>query len=147
MPLLPTIVFAKPGKAPAGVAVILATADNRIAEQSRIAAGPTLDKALAAADYKGKANAAAEILVPAGTGLDRLIVVGTGKADELDESAWLKLGGTVASKLGKAKSASVLLEIDGAAISADAAADFALGRPKPVPGVSRGPQRLCGGQS
>jgi leucyl aminopeptidase len=127
MPLLPTVVFAKPGKAPTGVAVILATADNRIAEQSRVVAGPALNKALAAAEYKGKANAAVEILVPGGTGLDRLLVVGVGKPEDLDESAWLKLGGTVASKLGKAKSVSVLLEIEGTTVSADAAADFALG--------------------
>lgn len=127
MPIVPTLVFAKPGKAPTGVAVILAAADNKVSKPARDIAGPSLDKALAAADFKSKANAVAEVLVPGGTALDRLLVVGTGKPEELDESAWLKLGGTVASKLGKAKTASVLLELDGAAISAGSAADFALG--------------------
>ena len=127
MPLLPTLVFAKPGKAPTSVAVILATLDNKISEPARSIAGPNLDKALAAAEFKGKANAVVDILVPGGTGLDRLFVVGAGKPEELDESAWLKLGGTVASKLGKAKAATVLLDLEGSTVSAVSAADFALG--------------------
>lgn len=127
MPHLPTIVFAKPGKSPTGAAVILAAADNKISGAAREIAGPSLDKALAAADFKGKANSTAEILVPAGTDLDRLVVVGVGKPDELDESAWLKLGGTVASKAGKAKAISVLLDLDGEEVGAASAADFALG--------------------
>jgi leucyl aminopeptidase len=124
---LPTLVFAKPGKAPTGAAFIFATADNKISERARAIAGQTLEKALAAVEFKGKANAVAEILVPGGTSLDRLVIVGAGKPDELDEIAWLKLGGTVASKLGKAKSAAVLLDFEGSQVAAASAADFALG--------------------
>jgi leucyl aminopeptidase len=127
MSALPTLAFAKPGKSPTGVAVILAAADNKISNPARDIAGPALDKALAAADFKGKANAVADILAPAGTSLDRLIVIGAGKPEDLNESGWLKLGGTVASKLGKAKAVSVLLDLDGSAVSAGSAADFALG--------------------
>lgn len=92
MPTLPTFTFAKPGKTPNGVAIILCAADNKIAKLARELAGPSLDKALAVADFKGKANSVAEILVPEGTNLDRLIVAGVGKPEDLDENAWLKLG-------------------------------------------------------
>ena len=59
---------------------------------------------MAAADFKGKAKRSLEVLVPAGTALDRLVVVGAGKPAELDANGWMKLGGTVASKLGKRQS-------------------------------------------
>ena len=101
MSALPTIAFSKPGKSPTGVAIIFAASDNKISKSAREIAGPSLDKALAAADFKGKANAVADILAPAGTGLDRLIAVGAGKPEELGESAWLKLGGTAASNVTK----------------------------------------------
>ena len=123
----PTIAFAKPGKQPSGVLFILSSADGKQSETARGLAGPSLDKAIAAADFKGKANSTAEVLVPSNTALDRLVIVGAGKPTELDANGWMKLGGTVASKFGSAKAANVLLELDGQAVSADNAADFALG--------------------
>ena len=127
MTLTPVITFAKPSKRPSGVLFILSSADGKQSETARGFAGPSLDKAIAAADFKGKANSVAEVLVPAETALDRLVIVGAGKTSELDANGWMKLGGTVAAKLGSAKAASVLLELDGQAVSADNAADFALG--------------------
>ncbi len=123
----PTIAFAKPGKQISGVLFILSSADGKQSETARGFAGPSLDKAIAAADFKGKVNSTAEVLVPSDTALERLVIVGAGKPSELDANVWMKLGGTVASKLGSAKAASVLLELDGQTVSAENAADFALG--------------------
>ncbi len=123
----PVITFVKPGKQPTGVLFIFSSADGKQSQTARNFAGPSLDKAIAAADFKGKANGTAEVLVPADTTLERLVITGVGKTAELDANSWMKLGGTVASKLGNAKTASVLLELDGQPVSADDAADFALG--------------------
>ncbi|MGB8816794.1 MAG: leucyl aminopeptidase [Rhizobiaceae bacterium] len=127
MSFIPSLTFAKPGKPVTGLAFILSAADNKIAPASEAVAGSSLAKAIAAADFKSKANTTMELLVPAGTQVDRLVVVGVGKPAELDANAWMKLGGTVASKLGNAKLATVNLELGAGEATADNAADFALG--------------------
>jgi leucyl aminopeptidase len=127
MPQTPIISFSKPGKQPSGTVFILAEADGKPSAAAQALAGASLDKAIAIAEFKGKANSTMEVLVPNGTTIDRLVVIGAGKLSELDANGWMKLGGTAASKLGKAKSASILLELGGQAVTAENAADFALG--------------------
>jgi leucyl aminopeptidase len=127
MSQIPTVTFAKPSKTPSGLVFILRTEEGKETAGAKDYAGPSLAKAIAASEFKSKANSTMEILVPAETSIDCLVVVGAGKPVDLDENAWLKLGGTVASKLGSAKAATVLLEIADHAVQAENAADFALG--------------------
>ncbi len=127
MSLKPTIAFAKPSKIVSGTLFILSTDKNGQSAAARDNAGTALDRAIASAEFKGKLASSIEVLVPEGTGLDRLYVVGTGALDKLDENAWLKLGGTVGSKLGTLTAVSVLLDLPEATVSAENAADFALG--------------------
>jgi leucyl aminopeptidase len=124
---IPTITFAKPTKTPNGLVFILIDENGAASQTGAEYAGPSLQNAIAAAEFKSKLNSTVEILVPASTEIARLVVVGTGKVAELNENNWLKLGGTVASKLGAAKTATVLLEIADHVVSASYAADFALG--------------------
>ncbi|MBN9058286.1 MAG: leucyl aminopeptidase, partial [Rhizobiales bacterium] len=85
-------------------------------------------KAAGTADYKGKALATLDLLAPAGLNFDRLIVVGLGKAEELVEEDWSRLGGTVLGALRKGEQATLLAERpDGTAMSADQLADIGLG--------------------
>lgn len=127
MSKIPSISFSKSSSAPTGLVCILYTEDAKATSLAQNYAGPSLPKAVAATDFKGKANAAIEILVPASTDISRLIVLGVGKPADLDENSWLKLGGTLASKLGSAADASVLLEIEGHEVTDANVADFALG--------------------
>ena len=124
---IPTITFAKPSKKPSGLVFILRTEEGKQAANAQDYAGPSLAKAIVASEFKSKVNSTLEILVPADTDIDCLVVLGAGKLAELDENGWLKLGGTAASKLGSAKSATVLLEISNHEVAPEHAADFALG--------------------
>ncbi|MBN9023683.1 MAG: leucyl aminopeptidase [Rhizobiales bacterium] len=89
---------------------------------------PLIERAAKTAGFTGKAMATLDLIAPAGTELDRLVVLGTGKASELKETDWSRLGGTAFAALGKAEAATVALDLAGGeAVGADAAADFALG--------------------
>jgi leucyl aminopeptidase len=80
------------------------------------------------AGFKGKIGSSLDILAPAGLAAQRLLAVGTAPDKAGDKIDYLRLGGIVASKLGKAKQARVLLDFAAAPEDfAKAAADFALG--------------------
>ncbi|PPD44132.1 MAG: leucyl aminopeptidase, partial [Methylocystis sp.] len=93
-----------------------------------------IDRAAAAARFKGKSGSSLEILAPVGVPASRLLVVGVGAAgsDDSDKPAkfedFLSLGGQTAAKLGQGASAVVLFDLpDAPAEPAAAAAQFALG--------------------
>jgi leucyl aminopeptidase len=80
------------------------------------------------AGFKGKIGTALEFLAPAGLAAQKLIVLGTAPEKDDEKLDFLRLGGLVASKLGKSKLARVIFDFDGAPETfAAAAADFALG--------------------
>ena len=123
------ISFAKAGGKAAGVLVVFADESLTL---GKTATALNLDKlvkrAAAAADFKGKAKSPLDLITPGGTDLDRLIVIGVGKAGEIAAGDWIHFGGATFGALGRAKKATVVLELPGKAeVSADAAADFALG--------------------
>ncbi|MEP3048863.1 MAG: leucyl aminopeptidase [Roseibium sp.] len=81
-------------------------------------------------NYSGKLKSSVDLVAPAGLDVDRLIVFGLGKIEELSLESWRSLGGAVFAALAKAKTetATVLLELpEGSDVSADAAAEFAMG--------------------
>ena len=54
-------------------------------------------------------------------------MVGSGDPAKLKGDDWLKIGGAALSKIGTAKNVTVVLALPGAEISAENAAEFALG--------------------
>jgi leucyl aminopeptidase len=98
---------------------------------SRKALGTAVDAVKRAAEtsrFKGKSGAALDILAPEGLKSSRLVVIGVGKATELKEHDLLKLGGTVAGKLGSGKEAvTVIAELPGGPMSPAQAASVAAG--------------------
>lgn len=87
-----------------------------------------VQKAAATSDYKGKSLAILDILAPADLPFDRLVVIGLGKAQELVEGDWSRLGGTAMGALRKGETATFLAErADGTAISGEQLADIGLG--------------------
>jgi leucyl aminopeptidase len=91
-------------------------------------AGGTFARAAAAAKFEGKAMKSLQLLAPAGVELDRLVFVGLGDVRKLTAQDWLKLGGAIAGSTGGESEATVLLEKPaGRAVTAEEAADVALG--------------------
>ncbi|MVA67222.1 leucyl aminopeptidase [Agrobacterium vitis] len=103
------------------------------AEANLPAGASTLDpsgifgKAAATAKFKAKSMSALDIIAPAGSPANRLIVIGTGKAADLVDHDWLRLGGVAAAHLKGAEAATVFLDADGLAVTAQAVRDFAIG--------------------
>ena len=122
------ITFTQSAKPTGGVAVLLAAEG---AEPARSAAdvdpGGVLEKALRVSEFKGKARAAVDILAPAESPADRIVVVGLGDPAKPDPDSWTRLGGAIAGRFGKAKKATVYLELPGVEIDGEAAASVAMG--------------------
>lgn len=70
-------------------------------------------KAAATAKFKAKAMSVLDILAPTGSKADRLIVIGTGKAADLVDHDWLRLGGVAAANLKGSEAATVFLDAEG----------------------------------
>ena len=125
----PAISFHKSVSAETGTLVILTDATLTFGpETTALGIGELVLKAAGIADYKGKALATLDLLAPAGLSFDRLVVVGLGKAEELVEGDWSRLGGTVLGALRKGEEATLLAERpDGTVISGDQLAEIGLG--------------------
>jgi len=129
----PTVSFAKFAVPDAGVLVVflaedLALPPTAAAFDAKI--GGTLARAVAKAAFKAKPFTTLDVVAPAGTELDRVILVGLGDPAKLTEKDWARLGGAVTAKLVevKASAATVVVErADGAAVTAEEAADIGLG--------------------
>ncbi len=129
----PSVSFSKLAAPDTGALVVLVAEDLALpptAAAFDAKAGGVLARAIQKAAYKGKQFATLDVVAPAGTELDRVIVVGLGDPAKLAEKDWARLGGALRAKLleVKATTATVLVErADGAAITADQAAEIGLG--------------------
>ncbi|MBB6306636.1 leucyl aminopeptidase [Xanthobacter tagetidis] len=126
-----TVSFAKHNAAPKGVVVVLtdeSLAFGAATQKLVKGADAALTRAFDAERYKGKAWTGLDLLAPAGLEAPRLIVISVGKARELKSSDFLKLGGLVAGKIpASAREATLVLDLPGAKVSADDAAEVGLG--------------------
>lgn len=75
--------------------------------------------------FKGKARSALVLTAPAALAVDKLVVVGVAE-DKGAPVDWALTGGFVAGKIN-GKAATVIVDVPGADVSADAVADLALG--------------------
>jgi leucyl aminopeptidase len=128
MATTPSISFAKPAAPKAGSVVVLIGEDKALPDTvTAIDPEKALERAFAITEFGGKLASSVELVAPAGNGLDRLVAVGVGKADKLDEQAWLRLGGVAMAQLKKSTDATVVFDVAGATPSGADAAAFALG--------------------
>ncbi|OLP58534.1 leucyl aminopeptidase [Xaviernesmea oryzae] len=86
-----------------------------------------LARAAEAMSFKARALSVLDVVAPQGSPADRLLVVGLGDAKTMTAHDWLKAGGATAAKLKRAQRVTVFLDVASVPISAQAAADFALG--------------------
>ncbi|TKB15211.1 MAG: leucyl aminopeptidase [Mesorhizobium sp.] len=108
----PSIAFAKFAAPKKGSVFVLAADGGGLGEAAK-ACDPAgaLARAFPVADFSGRFANSAEVLAPEGTSVDRLVAIGAGKVANLDDHAWLKLGGVVAASLRKAAEVAVILDL------------------------------------
>jgi leucyl aminopeptidase len=124
----PLIVFAKLAAPTKGAAIVMAGNGGKLGDGVRAwTFADQLVRAFGAADFIGKFGSIVEVLAPADSKLDRVNVLGAGTLSDLDEHAFLRLGGLAATQLRKSKDVSVVLELPGREISPSEAAQFAAG--------------------
>jgi leucyl aminopeptidase len=121
-----------PVAAPAGgVLVVFAEEGVRVGTATRELLGEAADLLTRAAKserFTGKSGTSLDIVAPVGLKATRLIVIGVGKAADRKAQDIVKLGGATQGRVpSSATEVSVVLELGDAALTADAAADFALG--------------------
>jgi leucyl aminopeptidase len=124
----PSISFAKYAAVESGTAILLVPAEGKAAAEAESVVGQALlSRIIGVSDFKGKLATSLSTLAPNGTELERLVLVGGADPAKLKGDDWLKIGGAAFSKIGKSKNVSVILALPGTEISAENAADFALG--------------------
>ncbi|MGD9914561.1 MAG: leucyl aminopeptidase [Rhizobiaceae bacterium] len=128
MPSKPTIAFARLAAPKKGNVVLLAGDGADLTDHAR-ACDPAgiLARVFAISEFKGKAGAVADVIAPHGAPYDRLTVVGVGKAEALDEFAWLKVGGNVAAQTRKPAEFTVVADVPGTTPDARDIANLAAG--------------------
>jgi leucyl aminopeptidase len=125
------ISFVKLEAPTAGSAVVLVDQNLKlgpVASALGEAAGGRFARAAAASKFEGKAMKTLQMLAPSGIDLDRLVFIGLGDPAKLTQQDWLKLGGTIPpSVAGEAEATIVLERPDGEPVTAEQAAEVALG--------------------
>ncbi len=115
--------------------VVFAGADLALGDRAKALlkdALAQLERAAAAAKFKGKSGSSFELLAPSGVPASRLLIIGVGGAEDGDKPGkfddYLALGGQTGAKLGQGSTAIVLFDLPEAPSEpASAATQFALG--------------------
>ncbi|AVO44537.1 leucyl aminopeptidase [Phreatobacter cathodiphilus] len=113
-----------------GLLVCLVGEDMALPEAASLpaTAGALFERAAAQDGFKGKAGGFLDIIAPEKLAASRLIAAGIGKAADWKELDVIKLGGAICARLPDAATeASVVVATASGALSADQAADLALG--------------------
>jgi leucyl aminopeptidase len=85
-------------------------------------------RAAKAERFTGKTGTSLDLIMPAGLKVDRLTVIGVGKAGDLKQQDFVKLGGAALGKLSKSASdLTVFAELPGGKMTPEQAADLAQG--------------------
>jgi leucyl aminopeptidase len=122
--------FSTPEK---GVLILFADESLAFGRQSRAVVkvvGDLVERAAEAEGFKGKLGAALELPLPPRLSVSRLVILGIGKAADLKPRDFVRLGGIAAGKVNAAaREAAIFCEFPGGPLSAEQAADIALGVP------------------
>ncbi|NGN40751.1 leucyl aminopeptidase [Mesorhizobium sp. CGMCC 1.15528] len=128
MTSMPTISFAKFAAPKKGSAIVLAADGGTMSDAARAwDPGKAFDRAFPVADFSGKFGATVEVLAPEGSPLDRVVAVGTGKAADLNDYSWFRLGGIIAAQLRKASEVAVVADLPETAVGGAEVAKIAAG--------------------
>lgn len=123
--------FATHGTAADGVLIVLTDETLTFGKPTQAALRPAtaaIGRAMDADRFKGKLGSGVDVLAPEKLKAPRVVVLGVGKADELKEADWLRLGGIAAGRLpAGTRTASIVVDLPGRAVPAGAAAEIALG--------------------
>lgn len=79
------------------------------------------------AGFSDKQMTVLDIVAPERSPFDRLVVLGLGKPEKLTAYDWLRAGGKAAGTVKRARNVTVFLDAEGVDVTAEQAADFALG--------------------
>jgi len=112
MPTALKLEFAPLAAAPKGILVVLCEEGLKYGSAARkatAASGDLLARAAAAESFNGKSGSALEIVAPSGLDLARLVVLGVGKARDLKEQDFLKLGGVAMGKIPASATAATII--------------------------------------
>jgi leucyl aminopeptidase len=131
MPDAVKVGFVPLSEVPRGTLVVLCDEALRFgpaAAEALGTAGEMVKRAAATSQFKGKSGGVLDILAPGSLNAPRLIVVGAGKLANIKDADFLKLGGTLAGKLGPGRDTLTLLaELPDGPITPDRAASLAAG--------------------
>jgi len=128
MPRTIEISFARSAKPSDELSILLAAEGGRLGPAAAaVDPAGVLERAFRIAAFTGKVRTFAEIVAPQGARSDRIVVGGVGDPAAPQPDHWVRLGGAVAGQLGKARKATVFLDLPDGAAGPHEAADFALG--------------------
>lgn len=124
----PMLAFARYAAPKKGSVIILVPEGGKLSEAAA-ACDPEgiLPKVFAAAEFKGKFASTVEAFLPQGTPFDRIVAIGVGKVQELDEYAWVRIGGAAQAAVKNATEVTVIAEVEGIEAGAQEAASIGLG--------------------
>lgn len=125
----PVISFSTAGAPAKGTIVLMVDSELQLSSGGQELDGDgLLSKAMKASDFKGAFAKTLELLLPRGTELDRIVLLGIGKAESLDESMWMRLGGKIfALASGSSKTAVMLDDTAGGEAGPAEASAMAMG--------------------
>ncbi|SEQ06681.1 leucyl aminopeptidase [Faunimonas pinastri] len=130
MAVLPDVKFVKLGGAATGSLAVLTNGNLALANSaSGLQAGlaERVKRAAVASKFTGNALKTLQLLAPGDGGIDRLVAIGIGEPSAAKPVEWLKLGGVIAGTFSTGDLTLVLERPDGEAITAEQAAEVALG--------------------
>jgi leucyl aminopeptidase len=130
MPTALKLEFAPLAATPKGVLIVLCEEGLKYGSAARkavAASGDLLTRAAAAESFKGKSGSALEIVAPSGLDLARLVVLGVGKARDLKEQDFVKLGGVAMGRIPASATAATIVAELASGIKPEQVAELALG--------------------
>ncbi|WP_137132883.1 leucyl aminopeptidase [Rhizobium sp. FY34] len=123
-----TIRFASASQHEADLGILLTLVGDGPAAGAAVAdPAAVIARASGIAGFSGKRLTVLDIVAPHQSPFGRLVVLGCGKVDDLKSYDWLRAGGKAASIFKRAKSVTVFLDAPGLDVTAQKAADLALG--------------------
>jgi len=122
------VTFSKSAKPKGGLAILLTGKDGALADTAGgIDPAGVAAKAMEIAKFDGKLLSKLDVLAPQGSPADRLAVIGLGDPAEAKPFDWLRLGGAACGLTGKARKVVFFLDVPDGEVTAEQAADIALG--------------------
>ncbi|UUP19053.1 leucyl aminopeptidase [Nitratireductor thuwali] len=124
----PSVAFAKFSTPKKGTVIVLVPEGTKLGSHAaEVDPAGVLARAFSAAEFTGKLASTVEVLAPHGTEYDRLTAVGVGKLEDMNEEAWLKIGGAAAAASKKATDVAIIVDIAGHEATPKEAASIGLG--------------------